>query len=85
MAKFRYIGDSESVTLHGITFPKGEPVEVSEDQYFGAGKGGKLLIPIIDKIRGNSQFEEAKPAPKTAPAKKTAAKKPKAKKEEGAE
>lgn len=69
MANFKYIGDKESVSLYGFDFPKGEAVSVDDKMTAPLGKKGKL-VSIVEKLKGNGQFEEVK-AVKKSPAKKT--------------
>jgi hypothetical protein len=45
MPQFTYLGDHESVTLWGITFPQGVAVSVSDEHAIG-------------KLRGNNHFSE---------------------------
>lgn len=62
MKLFSYLGDHQSVTLYGISFPINTPVEVSDEF-------------VIAKLRGNNHFSETfdgvelmpDPAPKRKP------------------
>lgn len=76
MAKFTYIGDKESVKIYDMRFPQGKEVEVDDRLMQPLGKKGSL-VAIVDKLRGNSQFEESEAKPAKSPAKKSTAKKAK--------
>lgn len=54
MARFTYNGDHEEVTTWGVTFPRGVPVEVTNET-------------LLRKLPGNSEFSLS-PEPTPAPA-----------------
>lgn len=53
--RFRFIGNGDNdpgkVTLAGVEFPKGEPVDVTSEW-------------LIDKLKSNSHFEAVRGRPK---------------------
>lgn len=53
--RLRFVGngdnDPRELTLAGVTFPKGTPVDVTDEA-------------LIEKLRGNSHFEAVKGRPK---------------------
>jgi len=57
--RFTYIGDKDSVSLYGFTFPKGEAVNVPDDAEmdYCKRKGAIVKVKIVDKLKGNTQFE----------------------------
>jgi hypothetical protein len=48
-----YVGDEAETTVFGLTFTRGEPVDVSG-----------LSEAFRAKLAGNGQFETSKPAPR---------------------
>ena len=66
--KFKYTGDHDSITMYGITFHKGESVEVDEKavayRVRQLSKKTEFNVLTVDKLKGNPDFEQVKPGPK---------------------